>query len=656
MQLIEQLLAISPLAPETRSKLLVHAGGNPLYAEQYVRMVSEHGAEHTIPESVQALIAARLDVLPEAEKRVAQDASVTGGVFWTGSVAAAAEADRWAVDEHLRTLERKAFVRRSGGASVEDETEWVFGHALVRDAAYAAIPRALKSEKHLRVAAWIESLEREDDHAELLAHHYLATLDLGAAAGLDVTEVSARALAATQQAGDRANALHAFAAAARLYRRALELLPEHDLARGPLLLKLSRALYLSEGGGEKELLAARDALRETGDVEGMTEAELLLADLYRDAGEAALYREHFATARSLASELGPSPVKANALLGISADATRKGDYEQALAVGGDALALIEDLGLEELRARALGVIGWSRLEIDDEDGFADLERSIEVATALGSPVATRGHANLSHHLRHRGHFLRSVEHLEEAIRLAERFGDVPIGRFLRGILAHNRYRQGRWDDAVQAATSYLDEVGGSHSLVWHALGTRGLIRLSRGDDGGIEDSDRSIATARRSVDPTTLPATLEVRACSLVLAGRHDEAAQAMEEALAILETGIVRSGFDLPQLVFAAFELGGDAERVLAVARPSKWAEAARHYFAGDFGRAADVYAETGSRTDEAEARLRSGGALLAAAQRSEGETEMARALAFHHEVGATYFVRRAEALLAAAGSEIPA
>ncbi|CAN5280376.1 hypothetical protein BH20ACT13_BH20ACT13_19370 [soil metagenome] len=67
-------------------------------------------------------------------------------------------------------------------------------------------------------------------------------------------------------------------------------------------------------------------------------------------------------------------------------------------------------------------------------------------------------------------------------------------------------------------------------------------------------------------------------------------------------------------------------------------------------------IYGETGSRTDEAEARLRSGGALLAAGRRSEGEAEMARALAFYNEVGATYFVRRAEGLLAAAGSEIPA
>ena len=655
-ELIGQLLAISQLAPEVRSALLEQAGGNPLYAEQYVRMVSEHGVDHAVPGTVQALIVARLDGLPEIEKRVAQDASVTGGVFWTGAVAAAGEHDRWTVDEHLRALERKAFVRRPGEASVAGETEWAFGHALVREAAYAAIPRASRAEKHLRVAAWIESLQREDDHSELLAHHYFAALDLAGASGLDLSAVSVRALAAARQAAKRAHALHAFAAAARLYRRALDLLPADHPARAPLQLELGRSLFLSGAGGEDELLAAGDALRSFGDLEGATEAEMLLADLYRDSGEQGLYEKHLAVARSLAGELDPSSVKAHALLAISADLNRRGHYEQALVAGLDALAQIEDLGSVELRARALNVIGWARLETDDDGGLADFEQSVELACSLGSPVETRGHANLAHHLRHRGDFRRSLEHLEEALRLADRFGDVPTARFLRGILPHNRYREGRWDEALEAAESYLDEVGDSHFHVWHALGTRGLIRLSRGDGGGIEDSDRSIEAARRSVDPTTLPATLEVRMRSLVLAGRPDEALQIMEEALGILETGIVRAGFDLPHLVFAAVELDQDGQRVLAVARPSKWEEAARCYFAGDFGRAADIYGEAGSRTDESEARLRSGGALLAAGRRSEGEAELARALAFYRDVRASYFVRRGEDMLASAGLEIPA
>ena len=158
-----------------------------------------------------------------------------------------------------------------------------------------------------------------------------------------------------------------------------------------------------------------------------------------------------------------------------------------------------------------------------------------------------------------------------------------------------------------------------------------MIRLSRGDDGGLEDSFRSVEAARASVDPTAIPAVLEVHARTLVLAGRHDEAARALEEALGLLESGIVRAGFDLPYLTVAATELGQDPERILAVARPSKWKEAAQSYFAGDFVGAAGVYAEIGSVTDEAEARLRAGRSLLASGRRAEAEEQLQRALAFY-------------------------
>ncbi len=152
-------------------------------------MVAERGADQVVPETVQALIVARLDALPETEKRAAQDASVIGEVCWSGAVAAASGEDRWTVEERLRALERKALLRPSPEASVGGETEWVFGHVLVRDAAYAAIPRAVRAEKHLRVAEWMESLGRADDHAELVAHHYSTALDFASAAGLDTPEI-----------------------------------------------------------------------------------------------------------------------------------------------------------------------------------------------------------------------------------------------------------------------------------------------------------------------------------------------------------------------------------------------------------------------------------------------------------------------------------
>src|SRR5919201_771755 len=87
----------------------------------------------------------------------------------------------------LHGLERKEFVRRERRSSVEGETEHSFAHLLVRDVAYSQIPRAVRAERHRAAAGWIESLGRSEDRAELLAHHYLAALELGAAAGADTS-------------------------------------------------------------------------------------------------------------------------------------------------------------------------------------------------------------------------------------------------------------------------------------------------------------------------------------------------------------------------------------------------------------------------------------------------------------------------------------
>ena len=643
--LIDELLPVSDVPSDARAALLEQAGGNPLYAEQYVRMVAEGGGEPVVPDTVQALIVARLDALPDDEKRVAQDASVTGAVFWSGSVAAAGGDDRWTAGEHLRALERKALVRRSDETSVAGETEWAFGHALVRDAAYAAIPRARRSDKHRRVAGWIESLGRPDDHAELLAHHYVSALDLAAAAGLDTSELSGVALAAVRQAGERALALHAFAVAARFYRRALELLPVGDPARARLQLELGRSLLFSEARGDEELLAARDALSELGDREGVTEAEILLAELSRASGRRERFEKHVAAVEATAGELRSSPVKARALLTIGMGHNVRGEYERGLDAGRRALALAEELGLGESQVRALNLVGWARAELDE--GLDDLEQSVELGRSLGIPEAHRSCANLAHQLRHRGEFRRSLEFQEEALRLADRFGDAPGSRFSRAILSQYRYREGRWDEALEIIERYLQEVGSAHYHVWLVLWTRGIIRLSRGDSGGLDDSVRSIEAARTGVDPTTVPAALEVRARTLVLVGKHEEAALALEEALGLLESGIVRAGFDLPYLVVAAAELGEDPERILAVARPSRWKEAARSYLARDFVGAADVYAQIGSLSDEAEARLRAGRSLLASGRRTEAEEQLQKALAFYASVRAARFIRDAEDLL---------
>jgi len=245
-RLIGSLLGRPVLEAGQQAALLVQAGGNPLYAEQYVQMLADGGAgqELPLPESIQGIIGARLDLLALPEKRLLQDAAVIGKVFWPAAVTAlGGTPGHGELEEYLHGLERKQFVRRERRSTVAGETQYAFVHVLLRDVAYAQIPRAARAGKHVRAAGWIESLGRPQDHAEMLAHHYLNALDLARAAHWDTADLPARARTALHRAGDRALALNAFAAAAGYYRAALALWPpDAPEQRAGLLRLLGTAL------------------------------------------------------------------------------------------------------------------------------------------------------------------------------------------------------------------------------------------------------------------------------------------------------------------------------------------------------------------------------------------------------------------------------
>src|ERR687892_376223 len=218
------------LGSDVRETLLARAGGNPLYAEEFVRMLTAGVAdgEMPLPGSIQGIIAARLDTLSPDEKALLQDAAVVGKVFWAGALAAVGGLAGDVVEERLRTLDRKEFVRRERRSSVSGETACVFRHVLVRDVAYGQIPRPQRAEKHRLTAEWIESLagDRVEDVADLVAHHYGSALEFARASGQEMDDLAERARLAYREAGDRATALNAFAPAARFYGAALELWPE----------------------------------------------------------------------------------------------------------------------------------------------------------------------------------------------------------------------------------------------------------------------------------------------------------------------------------------------------------------------------------------------------------------------------------------------
>ena len=285
-ELIGRLLERPLLAAESQKALLERAGGNPLYAEQFVELYVEQGStdELRLPETLQGIIAARLDGLPEAEKGLLQDAAVVGKVFWASSIGRGPEA----ATASLHSLERKGFVRRQRRSSLEGESEFAFAHALVRDVSYGQIPRADRARRHRAVAEWIDGLGRPQDHAEMLAYHWSSALELVRAAGGTDDELAERTRLALRAAGERAFALNSFSVAAAQYDEALELWPA-DGERPELLFRRARALYhaYDEERREAALEEARDALLAAGDADRAAEAESFLTQVswYRGDGE-----------------------------------------------------------------------------------------------------------------------------------------------------------------------------------------------------------------------------------------------------------------------------------------------------------------------------------------------------------------------------------
>jgi len=258
-RLIAALLDQPLLPTETQVVLLARIGGNPLYAEQFCRMLVEHGWLEQLPESLRSIIVARLDALADLEKRLLQDAAVVGKVFWVGALEAVGGISRRDAEEFLQALVRREFVQRARRSSVAGDTEYAFCHELLRDVAYEEIPRAARAERHRRAAEWIDSLGRPEDHAELLAHHYLAALEGARAADVEVAMLVERAEEALHRAGQRAIRLSANQRAVEYLSRAIALvgrLPEGDeriRREAKLQLQLGVALFALRGLGAPEV-------------------------------------------------------------------------------------------------------------------------------------------------------------------------------------------------------------------------------------------------------------------------------------------------------------------------------------------------------------------------------------------------------------------
>jgi class 3 adenylate cyclase len=186
LRMLDELLA-GALPPELRELVVERAEGNPFFVEELLGVLIDKGlltqrnggwalqefpGHFAVPDSIHAVLAARIDLLEAAEKSALQAAAVIGRVFWAGPVYELVDAE-----PDLRVLEQRGLVRRRAGSAMAGEREYAIKHALTGEVAYASLPKAKRSRMHAAFAAWLERMgEGRDDLASLLAHHYSAAV------------------------------------------------------------------------------------------------------------------------------------------------------------------------------------------------------------------------------------------------------------------------------------------------------------------------------------------------------------------------------------------------------------------------------------------------------------------------------------------------
>ncbi|MGI8972586.1 MAG: AAA family ATPase, partial [Gaiella sp.] len=537
-RLVSAVIDRSVLPAGTQAELLRRAGGVPLFAEEYARMLEAGERLADLPETLQGLVAARIDGLADDEKALLHDAAVLGKVFWTDALASLAELDQSRLDELLRVLERKEFVRRERRSAVANARQYAFLHAVVRDVAYGQIPRAARVERHRRTAEWIATLpsDRAEDRAETLAHHLGSAIELGALAGAPIDDLRPAAVVALREASDRAWALNSPARSAHFAARGLEL--GGDSRDPALLFRLGRARFHADdsaASGVTELESAIESFLAAGERE---QAALAIASLAR-------YRWTFGQsddelikrALALVADAGPNTARGTVLEFVAIRYAISGDGWKALPLAEEALAIARAVGDSTLETAALNTLGVSRASVGQiEQGIADTRAALELALATGSWDVSRCYVNFASLSFELGDLETASRVRLEGIAHAQRSGNGQFVRWLRAEIAIDSFAAGDWDEALGLGETLLARSDGDderHYLDAPLRLQRAFVAALRDRRLLVEDVDAALELGRQAGDPQLTWPTLTDASLVMATLGRMVEAASLLDEALA---------------------------------------------------------------------------------------------------------------------------
>jgi DNA-binding SARP family transcriptional activator len=473
--LVSGLLREAGEPQEAARRIIDLSGGNPLYAEEYVRLLRDRSAtegEHVpagasgvpadLPATISALIAARLDTLTPGRKQLLADAAVVGEVFWSGALAFMARIPRTSAEDAMRELSRRELVQRTPTSSMSGEAEYRFRHALIRDVAYDQIPRAPRADRHLAVAAWVESVAsgRVEDLAEILASHYgealslLRTLRDGRA-----DEVQVSALRYLMLAGERAMGLDVGQAEDH-YRRAGDLADRDPAARADILAHLAQLAQLAHADLAESARLCREAieaLNAVGQTDRAADLQIRLAVVIDNQGdrEGSIALIDDVIERLEAKD--PTPALARAYA-ERAYPLWCASTDEAIEWADRALALAEELGLPEIRATALGFRGATLADVGLVQGLRDQREALEVS--LEANLTSKIYTNYANLLMgtSREDPSEALELAEKGLQFARSRGLVEGETMIRVVTLEALFEAGRWQDvlteseAVRAST------------------------------------------------------------------------------------------------------------------------------------------------------------------------------------------------------------
>jgi class 3 adenylate cyclase/tetratricopeptide (TPR) repeat protein len=543
-ELVSHLVTGTMLGRELERAILERAGGNPLYAEEFARLLADRGldalSEAAAPESVQALIAARLDTLSPDRKSLLQDAAVIGKVFWSGAVGEIGARDEGEVQLGLHELALKELVRPTRTSSMEGESEYSFWHLLVREVAYSQIPRAERARRHRAAAIWIERKagERVEDLAEVLAHHHLQALELVRAAGAD--EEAAKLELPTRRflvmAGDRAFALDV-GRAGSYYERALELFPPGDPERPDVLAKAGEAAHLAaRPDAERRYTEAIAEFRARGNSLGAGRALVRLSEVRWLQGDTRQAWTLLDEAVELLEREPPGPELVHAYSQIAREHMMSVNAGAALERSEKALGLAEGLGLGIETVRARQFRGMARGYLGDLGGVEDLREALRRSLELGLGLETvRVHVNLGEAVWLNEGPSQALDIWRAGIDFGDRRGIVGLVRWARAQTLWALFDLGRWEELLPIADELIswEQAHGQSYVGALALPYKAHVLLRSGRiDEAAALTQELLPRARSIDDPQVLAPALAGAALVEQARGQNHAAIRLVEELL----------------------------------------------------------------------------------------------------------------------------